>query len=95
VQRTIGWVTGVGQCIPDRGTVDILDPGHHITHLASLQVFPLSGFGSEDPELVHLKVSARGHHPDPSLFVERAVKHPHQGDHTEIIVKPRIDNQGF
>ena len=82
-----------GQRIADLGRLQFLDSRDHVTDLASAQGVTRHRLGGEHADLFAEVGRPRGHQANPVLGAQRAVKDPHQHDHTHVVVEPGIHQQ--
>ena len=84
---------GQRQGIAHRRTVDVLDAAAHPAHLTGFQLFGLGTLGGEDAELIHHMGLTGGFHQNLVAFLEHAMLHTHQRNHTQIVIEPGINDQ--
>ena len=79
--------------IANTGTVDFLDSGNHISHVAGIQrVDPLS-LRRENANLVGFILALHGHHADPLACAQSPIHDPDKDDRPEVVVEPGVHNQ--
>ena len=86
--------TRVGHRVAHPGVSQVLDSGHHEAHFAGAQQLARLCLGSKNPDLLAQVSGAGGHQQHLVLGLEYAVDHPHQHHDADVVVEPRIDDQG-
>ena len=86
---------GMGDGIAHRSTLNILNPCNDKAHFARLQNARLKAFGRKDTDGRHQMSLACGLNKNLIACLDLPFTHPHQGHHAQIIIKPRINNQGL
>ena len=81
------------QRVTDRGPVDILDAGNDISDFASSQPVAVFHFGRERPNTIGRVRAGRRHDFDLAALAETAIDNAHKRYNTDIIIKPRINDQ--
>ena len=92
-QRLLRRLAQMGDRIAHLGRFQFLDTGNNESDLACAQAFARLRLGREYADIFGQMLRACGHEQNFFLGLERAVHHPHQHHHADVIVEPRIDNQ--
>ncbi len=80
--------------VADADLGDLLDAGDDVADLARLEALQRRHLGPEEPELLDLGALACAHHLHLLAPRERAVDHPHVGDHAAVLVVLGVEDQG-
>ena len=81
------------QSISDGRPLDVFDAGDDKPHLTSHEATGLSSTRSEHTDQVRLVLLTGRSHNELVAFTQLPLLHPHQADHSQVIVEPRINNQ--
>ena len=93
-QRLLGASLGERHRVPHPQLGDVLEAGHQVAHLAGGQMLGRPHAGREEAQLLDLEAGALHHRLDGVALVERAVDHPHEGEHAAVLVVGRVEDQG-
>ncbi len=81
------------QRVAHRQLGDVLEPGHDVAHLAGRKVLGGAHAGREEAQLLDLEARALRHRAHRVAAVERAVDHPHEGEHAAVLVVRGVEDQ--
>ena len=83
------------QAVPHRCALDVFDTGDNEPHLSGHQRAGLGSAGRKHTDHIGLMLLTGGFDDEFVAFAKHALGHPDQGDNTEVIVEPGINNEGL
>ena len=92
--QRLGRGPGLGrQRVADAQLGHVLDAGDDVADLAGLERLGLDHVGRPEADVVDVRVRAGLHGADRLAAPERAVDHPHVGDHAPVLVEHGVEDQ--